>query len=340
MIKTSAYCCPKRLCGLAHLMPEAEGLVCPNGHVYPFALATDVPVFVAESESANEYSMENAVEHSDNVLRWMFRTFETNEELLRKRLIARIGLQAGNRVLVTGAGAGNDLPFLVRALMGKGEIYAQDIAKEMLLAGVSRHAADLAGSGVRLHFSVSDATNLPFADHFFHAAYHFGGINLFPDIATGIAEMNRVVKQGGKVVIGDEGLAPWLVDTELGRMLINNNALYASRAPLDAMPATARDVKLSWELSNCFYVIEFRASTQSLTVNIDVPHLGKRGGTMRSRYFGHIEAIDPALRDRVYERAERLGVSRVEFLESALRASLDVVPQSAIDTGYGGSTAE
>jgi len=82
-------------------------------------------------------------------------------------------------------------------------------------------------------------------------------------------------------------------------------------------------VKLSWELSNCFYIIEFQASTEPLPVDIDVPHLGKRGGTIRSRYFGRLEGVSPNLRDRIYEEADRRGISRVAFLESALLAALD-----------------
>lgn len=323
MTSHSSYRCTEPTCARMPLMQGPDGLVCPNGHLFAFVPGTDVPVFASEPEGANEYSQDNAAEVHDNALRWVFNTFQSDEEGLRERLIGRIGLKQGERVLVTGAGAGNDLPYLVRALSGKGDIYAQDIAKEMLLAGVARYRAELAGSGVGLCFSVSDATNLPFADGFFDAAYHFGGINLFPDITKGIAEMNRVVKPGGNIVIGDEGLAPWLVGTELGRMLISNNALYACSAPLSALPETARAVKLSWELSNCFYVIEFQASTDPLPVDIDVPHLGKRGGTIRSRYFGRLEGVDPALRDRIYQAAEQRGMSRVAFLESALRASLD-----------------
>lgn len=319
----SSYCCTEPACARAPLTQTADGLACPNGHLFAFAPGTDVPVFASEPEGVNEYSQENAAEMHDNALRWVFATFQTDEEGLRERLIARIGLKKGECVLVTGAGAGNDLPYLVRTLSGHGAIYAQDIAKEMLLAGVTRYKSELAGSGVGLHFSASDATNLPFADGFFDAAYHFGGINLFPDITKGIAEMNRVVKPGGNIVIGDEGLAPWLVDTEIGRMLVNNNALYARSAPLWALPETARAVSLSWELSNCFYVIEFQASTEPLPVNIDVPHLGKRGGTIRSRYYGRMEGVDPTLRDRIYQEAAQRGMSRVAFLEAALRASLD-----------------
>lgn len=322
MTSHSSYRCTAAACARAPLTQRPEGLVCPNGHVFAFAAGTDVPVFASEPEGSNEYSHKYAAEVHDNALRWVFSTFRSDEESLRERLIARIGLKLGARVLVTGAGAGNDLPYLARALSGEGEIYAQDLAKEMLLAGVSRYKTELTGLGVGLHFSVSDATNLPFADGFFDAAYHFGGINLFPDIAKGIDEMNRVVKAGGNIVIGDEGLAPWLVDTELGRMLVNNNALYACSAPLSALPQTVRGVKLTWELSNCFYVIEFQASQAPISIDIDVPHVGKRGGTIRSRYLGRIEGVSPDLRDRVYHEAERLGMSRVDFLELALRAAL------------------
>lgn len=322
MTSYATYCCPEPSCAHTPLTRRPNGLECPNGHFYFFAEGTDVPIFASEPAGANEYAQENAAEVHDNSLRWVFNTFQTDEEDLRQRLIALLGLMSGHRVLITGAGAGNDLPCLASILAGRGEIYAQDIAQEMLLAGVTRHRDKLISSGIEVHFSVSDATQLPFADGFFDAAYHFGGINLFPDIAAGIAEMSRVVKEGGNIVFGDEGLAPWLVDTEIGRMLVNNNALYAFSAPLQALPETARAVKLSWELSNCFYVIEFQVSNEPLPINIDVLHMGKRGGTIRSRYYGRLEGVDPVLRDRIYEEAARRGVSRVDFLELALRASL------------------
>jgi ubiquinone/menaquinone biosynthesis C-methylase UbiE len=322
MTGVTVYRCTNTGCNRAQLIPVPNGLACPNGHNFAFAPDTEIPIFASEQQDNSEYSCDNAAQMHDNALRWVFATFQANEEDLRQRLVDRIGLKRGQRVLVTGAGAGNDLPYVAKALSGRGDIYAQDIAKEMLLAGVLRHGLQLEELGIGLHFSVSDASNLPFDDGFFDAAYHFGGINLFPDIAKGIAEMNRVVNPGGTIVIGDEGMAPWLVKSELGRMLINNNPLYANIPPLWALPETARSVKLSWELCNCFYVIEFQASQTPLTVNIDVPHLGKRGGTIRSRFFGQLEGVDPTLRERVYQEAERRGMSRVAFLESALRATL------------------
>lgn len=321
MTKSFSYCCPEQGCR-APLIVKNGGLECPVGHFFAFAANSDIPVFASQPEVSNEYSMVNAAEVHDNALRWVFATFDDQEPRLRERLIRRLDLKPGNRVLVTGAGAGNDLPYLVNAMGGVGEVVVQDIAKEMLLAGVERHRDSLTTPRMHLEFSVSDASNLPFADDTFDAAFHFGGINLFPDVAKGIAEMNRVVRPGGKVVIGDEGLSPWLRGTEVGKMLVTNNALYAFEPPLAHLPETARSVKLTWELCNAFYVIEFNVSDLPLPINIDVPHVGKRGGSIRSRYFGQLEGVTPALRDQLYTEAEKRGVSRVELIESFLRSGL------------------
>ena len=141
--------------------------------------------------------------------------------------------------------------------------------------------------------------------------------------------MNRVVRAGGRVVIGDEGLAPWLRNSEIGRMLIRNNPLYACEVPLGLLPETARSPRVSWELCNTFYVIEFSVATDPLPIDIDVPHLGTRGGTVRTRYHGQLEGVEPGLRDLVYAEAERRGQSRVEYLEFILRRALSEPPGPA-----------
>jgi ubiquinone/menaquinone biosynthesis C-methylase UbiE len=322
MVDPRAYCCTVTGCQRAALVSGDSGLSCANGHFFPYAPGTRVPVFAKEPDGENAYAIPNAAEVHDNALRWVFATFGTDEASLRERLAARLKLCRGQKLLVTGAGTGNDLPYLAQGLDGAGEIYAQDIAQQMLLTGVKRHQSELDRSEVGMHFSVSDAMNLPFTDGYFDAAYHFGGINLFADIRQGIAEMARVVRTGGKVVIGDEGIAPWLRETELGEMLIRNNPLFACDIPLSLLPDSAWEVRLSWELSNCFYVIEFSVAAGPPHINIDVPHVGKRGGSIRTRYFGQLEGVDPALRDRVYAEAERLGMSRVEYLEKVLRGRL------------------
>jgi SAM-dependent methyltransferase len=319
-MKMSAhYCCTEANCNHAPLLEHDDGLHCSNGHVFPYIQGTRVPLFACEAEDANDYALEDAATIHDNALRWVFDTFGTDEPSLRKSLISRLHLSKGETILVTGAGAGNDLPFLAESLEGSGVIYAQDISKQMLMAGVDRYGSQQNALGVEIYFSASDATNLPFGENAFDAAYHFGGLNLFPNIRKGISEMNRVVKPGGRIVISDEGVAPWLKPTELGKMLIKNNPLYVYDAPLSLLPDTARSVSLSWELSNCFYVIEFTVADTLPDINIDVPHIGKRGGSIRSRYLGQLEGVDPSLRDRVYAEAEKQGISRVAYLERLLR---------------------
>ena len=301
---------------------DGDGLVCDQGHAYPYAQGTTIPVFADAPAGSSEYSIVDAAEFHDNALRWLFATFGTDEDTLRENLISRLGLVPGQSLLVTGAGAGNDLPYIAERMAGQGTIHAQDIASQMLLAGAARHGEALARTGIDIQFSICDATRLPYGDRVFDAAYHYGGINLFSSIRQGITEMNRVVKPGGKIVISDEGLAPWLLDSEIGKQLVSNNPLYAYQAPIALLPDTARDVILSYELHNCFYVIEFRVGDGPLPINIDVPHVGRRGGSIRKRYAGRLEGIDPALKDAVYAEAEREGVSRVDFLEKILRAAL------------------
>lgn len=320
---SSPYRCPMPECRKGDLVRDQASYRCGSGHVFPIRAGTNIPVFLTAPPPACEYSAVDAAEIHDNALRWLFATFRADEATFRRRLVSRLQLTPGQKVLITGAGAGNDLPFVAEALDGEGEIFAQDIAAQMLVAGQQRYAQQLSGSKLRIEFSVSDAMNLPFADQYFDAAYHFGGINLFPDIAKGLSEMARVVRDGGRIVVGDEGVAPWLAGTELHDMLVKNNPLYACKVPLSAIPTTARSVKLSWELSNCFYVVEYCVGHSPLSIDIDVQHVGKRGGTIRSRYFGQLEGVSPELRDRIYAMADDLGMSRVEYLERVLRQGLE-----------------
>lgn len=316
------YRCPLAGCAVPELEVTARGLACRSGHEYSYAPGTDVPVFARKVIPEPEYARTDAAQVHDNVLKWMFATFRTGEKGFRERLVAELQLSAGKRVLVTGAGAGDDLPYIARALGGEGEIHAQDIAPAMLLAGRDRHMA-LQTPQLRFHYSIADATSLPFADASFDAAYHFGGLNVFSDIRKGLEEMTRVVRVGGRVMVGDEGVAPWLVSTEYGQMLARNNPLYASELPLHLLPPSASDVRVRWELGNSFYVISYERAAGTPVIDPDVTHVGTRGGSMRTRFYGQLEGVAPELRDRLYEMASRRGVSRVQLLSELLSEGLD-----------------
>ena len=131
--------------------------------------------------------------------------------------------------------------------------------------------------------------------------------------------MERVVKPGGRVVFGDEGIAPWLKNTEYGRIALNNNSLWSASAPIDLLPKNSVDVRLSWVLGNCFYVIDFEVSDTGPFMNIDVPHKGTRGGSMRTRFFGQLEGVVEETKKFVFEDAKRRGISIHEWLEQVIQ---------------------
>lgn len=333
IMKETAYYCP--YCQREVKMDANDGLQCTNGHFFPFITGTKIPIFDSEDENVNEYTCEAAAIIHDNALNWLFATFGGDEATFRNNMILKLRLKKRQKVLITGVGAGNDLPYLSRMLGKDGVIFAQDYSKQMLLSAVERTREIYGLTKYNIEFSVSDATNLPFTENFFDAAYHFGGLNIFSNIRKSIAEMDRVVKNGGRVVLGDEGIAPWLKKTEYGKMLINNNQLYECEAPIMYLPINARDVNLSWEVGNCFYVIDYTVSNIPLQIDIDVPHVGMRGGSIRTRFFGNLEGVDPALKERVYFEAEKRGLSRVEFLEGLLRSGINDLNGKMGSTNYG-----
>lgn len=264
-----------------------------------------------------DYAGQRAREY-DRGMEVLFQTFATDEPTVREQLTGLLGLRAGARVLETGCGTGRDTVHLAAKA---GAVYATDLSADMIQAGRAR-LADAGLGADRVHLLVSDATRLPFADAFFDAAYHFGGINLFADIKGGIAEMARVVKPGGKVVFGDEGLAPWLAESDFGRILVNSNPLYRYQPPVAVLPVTARDVACRWIMNGAFYVIDFTVGEGEPFLDLDLPFPGWRGGSHRTRYYGKLDGVAPELRQQVVDAAGRAGLSITDWLEQTLRSAL------------------
>jgi SAM-dependent methyltransferase len=316
------YSCPHKDCFQPFLKVE-NGISCNNGHFFSYLDTYEIPIFYTENCELDDYSHEQSVRFHDNAFEWVFKTFQTNDESLRTSLIRRLNIKKGQNILVTGVGSGHDLSYIIKELECSGNIYALDISKYMLVDAAKTYFKNDKYPEVNVFFCLADAVNLPFKNNVFDAAYHFGGINLYSNIQKGIEEMTRVVKPGGKVLFSDEGLAPWMKKTEVGKALIKNNSLMNFSAPIDFLPEVATDVNLSWVLSNAFYVIDFTVSVNMPHINLDIPHQGSRGGSIRKRYFGQLEGVEPELKKQLYSKAEELGLSRVDYLEKILRESLE-----------------
>jgi ubiquinone/menaquinone biosynthesis C-methylase UbiE len=279
-----------------------------------------VPIFKKQLANKNEFSNKNAVELHANAMNWLFETHQTNENMLRNKIISSIPEKIKtNRILVTSCGEGRDLPYLAKKFK-KSIFYVQDVAFEMLDFAIRKNKNLLKKS--QLNFWCGDACDLPFKDESFDLVYHFGGLNLFKKISFGVEEMYRVLKFGGACVFGDEGIAPFMYNSEISKALIKNNSLYNSQPPIRYLSPNISNFKLEYILNNCFYLASF-IKVKNLKINLKIEHKGKRGGSIYKRYFGELEGIDPILKAKLYKYAEKNGVSRVAFLEGLIKAKLE-----------------
>jgi ubiquinone/menaquinone biosynthesis C-methylase UbiE len=239
---------------------------------YPRVLApTDAEFRQKYDDTADEY---------DVGLQWLFASFHEDEDRVRAAMVDRLAIKPGDRVLEVGCGTGKDSLHIVQRIVPGGELYAFELSVSMLRLARKR----MSGASVPIEYILGNASYLPFADHTFDGVFHFGGINTFGEKRRALAEMARVTRLGGKVVVGDESVAPWLRRRLYGRVLRNANPLYEHQPPMALLPPTARDVSLSWILGNAFYLIDFRIGEGPPTVDMDLVIPGKRGGTLRSRW--------------------------------------------------------
>jgi demethylmenaquinone methyltransferase / 2-methoxy-6-polyprenyl-1,4-benzoquinol methylase len=112
--------------------------------------------------------------------------------------LARVG--PGSRVLDVATGTGDLAIELARHVSPGGEVVGSDFAEGML----DRARAKVAGGDghrVRPRFEWADAMELPYSDGSFDAATVGFGARNFEDLARGLAEMARVVRPGGRVVV-------------------------------------------------------------------------------------------------------------------------------------------
>ena len=260
------------------------------------------------------YHSDTTIERYDNFLSWLFETFQTSSEEFRSELTSGIQINGNEKILVTGCGLGDEVRHFSNMIGDNGHVHGQDLSYQMVEEAIKRD------NYTNTSYSVSNAMNLPFCDDQFDIVFHFGGINLFPSISQSIKEMNRVCKEDGQIIFGDEGIGDWLLDTEYGKAMITNNSLWQAKLPINYLPENAKDVSIRWVLGNCFYLIKFLKSTSPFNkVNLNVKHKGLRGGSINTRYFGNIDGIDPCLREKLCNKAKEEKISITEILEKLIK---------------------
>ncbi|MBM3968047.1 MAG: methyltransferase domain-containing protein, partial [Planctomycetes bacterium] len=265
---------------------------------------------------------DRTISYYDAHLDWLFGSFYEDEGRIRNVMVDLLEISPSSRVLEVAAGTGRDTGYIASRLDERGMLYVQDLAATMLRAGRTRLEASEYQCG--LQFLVSSASHLPFSDGYFDAVYSFGGFNEFSNPIASLQELTRVVKPGGKVVFGDENVAPWLDDTEYAEIIKTNNPIFRRTSlPLAFLPINSRSVCVRWVIGGCFYVIDFKVGDGAPRLNLDLHHRGWRGGSMRTRFFGQLEGVNPETKQRIITAAKESGKSVYQWLDDTLNDAVE-----------------
>jgi SAM-dependent methyltransferase len=109
-------------------------------------------------------------------------------------------LEAGERVLDLGSGAGTDSLVAALQVGPTGSVMGVDMTPEMV-AKARAGAAELGLANVA--FVEAEAEQLPFADSSFDVVVSNGVIDLIPDKDAVFAELHRVLIPGGRIQVAD-----------------------------------------------------------------------------------------------------------------------------------------
>lgn len=293
-------------------------LVSPSGHRFKIEHGIPNLVYPFELPPVDRESLlqtEARVDGYDRYLPLTFSTYGEDEKLVRNAMIDKLNLRPDSVVLETGAGTGRDSEIIAQRLGAQGKLYVQDLAPSFLAKNVER----MRDNAVRTEPALANGYYLPFADNCFDACYHFGGINAFADIRRAFSEMARVTKPGGKVVVGDESMPPWLRDTEFSRVLINSNPEFSYPLPLEKLPVQARKTRIEWIIGGVFFVIDFVVGEGEPKADFDFQIPGIRGGSHRTRYFGQLEGVTPEGKRLAYAARAKTGKSMHQWLDDVVR---------------------
>ena len=130
----------------------------------------------------------------------------TGAKMRRARILESLAPKPGDRVLDVGSGPGHQAFEMSAAVGATGAIDGVDAAESAIQ--IARHRCSELGN---VSFRLGEASALPFADATFDVAMSSQVFEYLDDVDGGLAEMSRVLKSGGRVLIHDTewGTALW-----------------------------------------------------------------------------------------------------------------------------------
>lgn len=160
--------------------------------------------------------------------------------LWRKATVTASGVCAGSSVLDCATGTGDLALAFKRAVGPSGRVVGTDFNADML----SFAPAKARRQGLDVEFEVADAMHLPYADGTFDAASISFGIRNVDEPRRALADMARVVKPGGKVVVLEFGQPSGIMGVLYGAyskyvIPVLGGIITGNRKAYEYLPATA-----------------------------------------------------------------------------------------------------
>jgi arsenite methyltransferase len=121
-------------------------------------------------------------------------------DVVRRRQLVReaVAARPGECVLDVGCGPGFYVTELLDQVGAAGSVTGVDVSGAMLAVAAKR-----AGGRENVTFCEADATELPVSDDAFDAAVSVQALEYVPDVTGALAEIHRVLRPDGRVVIWD-----------------------------------------------------------------------------------------------------------------------------------------
>jgi ubiquinone/menaquinone biosynthesis C-methylase UbiE len=129
-------------------------------------------------------------------------------QVIKDRMIDRLRLRPGQRVLEVGCGTGDDARRLAELVGPSGQVVGIDFSETM----VEEARARAKESGLPVEFHQGDACRLDLPDAGFDACRTERVLLHIPEPAAAVAEMVRVTRPGGRVVVFDGDMDTIVVD--------------------------------------------------------------------------------------------------------------------------------
>ena len=284
-----------------------------------------------------DFKIKNQNSFSDDYYKEISSTYDTNnhmtfkiqgqnEKKIRNYGISKLGKLKDKELLEIGCGTGRDSELLIDKLKSSsGNYFLLDSSKEMLEVCINK----LKKSNFKnKNFVLGDASSLPFQDNKFDLIYQF---TVYPSILNKkefFNEVNRVLKPGGKFVMISEGMSENIKESEFAKIILNNSKLYDQKLPIKYLPKEATNIKIEYLLNDIFFYFSFqKGKTERVLNDIIIP--GKRGGTLKTRYYGKTEGVTLETKKLALEAQKHHNISMHDWLNNLIKKeSLKIINES------------